>query len=187
MIRSGHFFYDLRELLGSPKLLLVILLVYFLWRGLSENPRVIPSPLIGKASPTFKLPLLNHPHERFTQRKFLGKVSLFNVWASWCVTCLAEHGFLMKLSENPQITLYGLNYKNDPKAAKQWLQDHGNPYANIAVDREGSTAINWGVYGTPETFLIDPKGVIRYKYVGPLNESVWTSEFMPRIKAMEES
>ena len=135
--------------------------------GLTLNPREIPSALIGKPVPAFRLPSLMGGAD-ITDAEFKGRVTVLNVFASWCLPCRAEHPALMALAGDGKARIVGLNFKDKPEAAKAWLKELGNPYARIAVDRAGRVAIEWGVYGVPETFLIDKLGRIRHKLVGPI-------------------
>jgi len=164
-----------------------IILTIFLWRGLTLNPRQLPSALLNKPVPQFNLPDLMAPNTRFTNQAFLDHISLLNVWATWCVTCHAEHPFLMDLAHTQTITIYGLDYKDDSAAATQWLAKYGNPYQAIAFDQAGKVAINWGVYGTPETFIIDSHGIIRYKVIGALTPTIWQEQIAPLIKHLQEN
>lgn len=143
-------------------------LVVFLGIGLTLNPREVPSPLIGKPAPAFDLPLLEKDG-RFSEQDFKGKVTLLNVWASWCFACRQEHEVVKYLGSRG-VRIVGLNYKDDPADAKAWLARLGNPYEVVAVDRDGRIAIDWGVYGAPESFLIDRDGIIRHKVIGPLTD-----------------
>ncbi len=167
-----------------PALVLIGLVALFA-RGLFLDPTVVPSPLIGKAAPSFSLPALAEGKPVFTQAEFQGKVSLLNVWGSWCVACRDEHPVLMQFAAEKVIPLYGLDYKDDRQAALDMLAKQGDPYAAIAYDQSGDTAINWGVYGAPETFLLDKQGVIRKKYIGPLTLELIRDDLMPRIQALE--
>lgn len=160
--------------------LLFGLLVIFLWRGLSLDPQELPSVQLGQSLPAFNLPVLGGAPQGFTPAQFQGKIALLNVWASWCAACVEEQAFLMKLAENGT-PIYGLNYKDEPRNALSWLDIWGNPYQLIGQDGKGKVAIDLGVYGAPETFLIDAKGVIRFRHVGLLDEKTWTQEFLPRI------
>ncbi len=162
-------------------LIIFIVIIGFLWHGLKVNPSIIPSPLISQPAPEFKLPQLFYPKEYISNDDFIGHVTLVNVWATWCNSCIEEHNFLLNISNIDDVRIVGLNYKDDVSLAKQWLQENGNPYDVVAVDASGNTAIDWGVYGTPETFLIDKKGVIRYKHIGPLNASIWEKTLRPII------
>jgi cytochrome c biogenesis protein CcmG/thiol:disulfide interchange protein DsbE len=166
-------------------LFILILLGFFLWRGLSINPQVLPSTLINHSAPAFNLPELQTPQNNLTTDIFHGHVSLLNVWATWCVVCADEQPILMEISQQYHIPIYGLDYKDERTAALQWLVRFGNPYEKIAVDINGTTAINWGVYGTPETFVIDQQGVIRYKVVGPITEDNWRQTVWPLIQKLD--
>lgn len=162
-----------------------VLMLIFLGIGLKLNPREIPSPLIGKPTPAFDLETLESPALRITPGLFKGQVSLVNVWASWCTSCRQEHPVLMALSQDRGIPIYGLNYKDKRETGLQWLRQHGNPYRKTAFDPEGRTGIDWGVYGVPETFVIDKKGIIRHKKTGPLTPAVVDRELMPLIQALQ--
>jgi cytochrome c biogenesis protein CcmG/thiol:disulfide interchange protein DsbE len=142
-------------------------LVGFLAVGLTLNPRLVPSPLIGKPAPEFELPLLMQ-EGTFSNKDLIGHVTLVNVWASWCFACRQEHETVKSLSRKG-VRIIGLNYKDKADDAKQWLARLGNPYQAIAADVDGRVAIDWGVYGAPETFLIDQQGIIRHKVIGPLS------------------
>ncbi len=165
--------------------ILFLLIMIVLWRGLGLHPSQVPSPLINKPAPTFRLPTLLGSPSYMIDKNFRGHVSLFNIWATWCVTCESEHDFLLILAKNKAVTLYGLNYKDDPVQAKNWLKKKGNPYKIIAVDLSGDTGINWGVYGTPETFIIDKKGIIRYKQIGAITPDVWENTLEPLVRKLQ--
>ncbi len=152
-----------------------------LWRGLFLNPKDLPSSQINQPMPTFSLPSLLNPQSSFSSKNILHNMVLVNVWASWCPACTEEQLFLLQLAHDGAI-IYGLNYKDKPDLAKQWLREWGNPYVDIGEDRAGSVALDFGVYGAPETFLIDKQGIIQYRYAGPLNQAVWQREFLPRMK-----
>lgn len=160
------------------------LLVFFFWRGLSLEPQKLPSAQLGKTLPDFKLPMLAENEKFLTHDAMKGKISLLNVFASWCSTCAEEQVFLMKLSREA-IPIYGLNYKDKSEDVSRWLSEWGNPFLAIGEDREGKVAIDLGVYGTPETFLIDKQGVIRHRHIGLLNEKVWKDDFLPRIQQLQ--
>jgi cytochrome c biogenesis protein CcmG/thiol:disulfide interchange protein DsbE len=151
----------------TPLFLFVILAV-FLAIGLKLNPKDIPSPLIGRPVPDFSLPLLHLPEKKLGSSNLKGRVWLLNVWASWCVSCRAEHPLLNQLAKKETVTIIGLNYKDDPENAKRWLKMLGNPYNASVMDQDGRIGIDFGVYGVPETFVIDKKGIIRHKHTGPL-------------------
>lgn len=153
--------------------------------GLGKDPTLVPSPLVGKAAPEFSLPRLDDPAQTLSHRDLLGKTSLVNVWGTWCAGCRQEHDTLLALARDSGIPIYGINWKDDPQLARQWLATLGNPYAAVGVDQDGRTAINWGVYGAPETFLIGPDGTVLYKHISPMSPEVWRQEFLPRIAASE--
>lgn len=167
-------------------LILFAFIVIILWRGLSLHPAKVPSPLINKPAPVFELPLLNYPDRVTTNKDFIGRITLLNVWASWCHACAAEHEFLVELGKKEYLSLYGLNYKDDPINASAWLHQLGNPYKIVALDRAGKVSIDWGVYGTPETFLIDKKGIIRYKQIGPMTPESWKQNFEPLVEKIRK-
>lgn len=161
------------------------LLAFFLWRGLSGDPTKLPSMRVGQPVPDFDLPQLEDAvHARFSSRDLRGQVAVLNVWASWCESCIQEQVFLLNLARQG-VPIYGLNYHDYPPAAIEWLHTWGNPYRAIGADTTGEATMNLGVYGTPETFLIDPQGVIRFRYAGALDEVVWQKEFLPRIQQMK--
>ncbi|NNF66345.1 MAG: DsbE family thiol:disulfide interchange protein [Gammaproteobacteria bacterium] len=161
---------------------LFAVLVLFFWTGLKLNPGEIPSPLIGKAVPAFDLPSLRDETQRISSEMLKGQPSLLNVWATWCAGCRQEHGFLLQLAQESGVPIYGLNYKDERSAALTWLGQLGDPYVANAFDEEGLVSIDWGVYGAPETFLIDADGIIRYKHIGPLTAEVWRTKLQPRIR-----
>jgi len=162
-----------------------LLLVILLGVGLTLDPREIPSPFIGKPAPDFSLPKLQQPDQTISTKDMLGQVWLFNVWATWCTACRAEHETLVDLSRTGEVPIIGLNYKDDGEMAKRWLQQLGNPYQLNAVDKEGRVAIDWGVYGAPETFLIDKKGIIRHKHIGPLYPQALKETIMPMVRKLQ--
>ncbi len=157
-------------------------LVGFLAVGLTLNPRLVPSPLIGKPAPEFELPLLLQDGT-FSKKDLIGHVTLVNVWASWCFACRQEHETVKRLSRNG-VRIIGLNYKDETDDAKNWLARLGNPYQAIAVDADGRIAIDWGVYGAPETFLIDREGIIRHKVIGPLSDKEKYDDLMEVMSAL---
>jgi cytochrome c biogenesis protein CcmG/thiol:disulfide interchange protein DsbE len=171
---------------GSIPLILFILIGGILWIGLKAHPELIPSPLINKPAPAFALPVLSFENKVATQKDFIGHVTLFNVWATWCSACAQEHSLLVSIAKDePDVVLYGLDYKDDVRAARQYLHDRGNPYKTVAVDKTGATAIDYGVYGTPETFVIDKKGIIRFKYIGSITDDVWEETLGPMVVKLE--
>jgi len=162
-----------------------IALAGLLYKGLSLDPKLVPSPLIDKPAPAFSLPGLQQPDTRISNADFKGQVTLFNVWATWCVACRQEHSVLMQLAQQG-VRIYGLNYKDERDSAKHWLQMYGNPYLANAFDADGRTGINWGVYGTPETFVVDKQGVIRHKVIGPLTTESVRHELLPLLKQLHK-
>ncbi len=161
------------------------LLVALLFVGLSLNPREVPSPLINKPAPTFTLPQLQEPGKNLSRQDLLGKVYLFNVWASWCVSCRDEQPVLTEFARSKQVELYGLNYKDQRADAQRWLQMFGNPYVASAFDADGRVGIDWGVYGVPETFIVDRNGVIRYKHIGPVTQNDLETKIMPVVRKLQ--
>jgi cytochrome c biogenesis protein CcmG, thiol:disulfide interchange protein DsbE len=162
-----------------------IVLVAFLWVGLSLKPREVPSPLIDKPAPAFALSRLDNPQQSVTPQDLRGQVWLLNVWASWCVACLDEHPVLVEFSKSGALPIYGLNYKDSPDAARAWLGKHGNPYTVSIVDADGRVGIDYGVYGVPETFLIDKDGVIRFKQIGPVTPEVLRDRILPLARRLQ--
>jgi cytochrome c biogenesis protein CcmG, thiol:disulfide interchange protein DsbE len=153
----------------------------FFYRGLSLNPTELPSPLVGKPAPAFSLPGLVDSSRTISAADLEGQISLLNVWGTWCVECRHEHAFLVELSQSG-VPIYGLNLKDDRAAALRWLATLGNPYVESAFDADGGVAIDWGVYGAPETFLIGRDGTVLHKHISVLTPDVWQREFLPRIR-----
>lgn len=166
-------------------LVIFVVLVGFLAVGLKRDPREVPSPLVGKAAPLFDLPQLEGS-ERFAPQKMLGQVWMLNVWASWCVACREEHPVLVALAKQNVMPIVGLNYKDQAPDATQWLQRHGNPYGLSAVDADGRVGIDYGVYGVPETYIIDKAGVIRFKQIGPVTREVLDAKILPLVKELRQ-
>lgn len=165
-------------------LVLFIVLAIFLALGLKLNPKDIPSPLIDKLAPAFSLPILAAPETKLSEKDLLGKVWLLNVWASWCVSCREEHPLLLELAKLNVVTIVGLNYKDEARAAGDWLERLGNPYQVSIMDVDGRTGIDYGVYGVPETFVIDKRGVIRYKHTGPVGAGDIEKLFIPLLQQL---
>lgn len=163
---------------------LFAVLVVFLSVGLSLDPREVPSPLVGKSAPAFSLPDLHNSQQNVSPEQYKGQVWLLNVWASWCVSCRAEHPVLNQLAEKFKLTIVGLNYKDQRGDGINWLMQRGNPYHANAYDLSGRVGIDWGVYGVPETFIIDKQGLIRYKHTGPVSWPDVNEKFMPLIKQL---
>ncbi len=159
-------------------LLLIVLIV-----GLVRAPEkdIIPSPLIGKSAPQFSLPSLDPGHGVVSSEQFKGHWTLLNVWGSWCYVCRVEHATLLMIHQQAQIPIIGIDWNDDEADARSWLEQLGNPFNEIGVDRDGRVAIDWGVYGAPESFLISPSGQVVYKQVGAMTPEVWQREFLSRI------
>jgi len=166
-------------------LALFALLVALLFRGLSLDPKLVPSPLVDKPIPAFTLTRLDDPAATISDADFKGKVSLLNVWATWCVSCRQEHEVLVRLAQTGQVDIYGLNYKDNRADAQRWLAQLGNPYIANAFDSDGRVGIDWGVYGAPETFIIDREGIIRHKHVGPITIEILNEEILPIVARLK--
>jgi cytochrome c biogenesis protein CcmG/thiol:disulfide interchange protein DsbE len=164
-----------------------VALVALLYVGLGLDPREVPSPLIGKPAPHFELPQLREATKTFSERDMLGKVWVLNVWASWCVSCREEHPVLLDLAASGTVPVYGLNYKDKREDGLAWLKGMGDPYKTSIFDFEGRVGIDYGVYGVPETYLIDKKGVIRYKRIGPLTPEIVKNTLLPLVKELERA
>ena len=164
-----------------------VVLVVFLWVGLSLNPREVPSPLVGQPAPTFTLPQLHEPGARLSTADMKGQVWLLNVWASWCVSCRVEHPLLVELAKANVVPLIGLNYKDRNELGKAWLAQNGDPYKLSIVDADGRVGIDWGVYGVPETFVVDKEGVIRYKHIGPVTALALQQTILPLVRKLQQS
>lgn len=166
-------------------LVIFLIVVGFLGVGLNLDPREVPSPLVGKPAPAFNLPRLDDPEKMISNKDMLGQVWLFNVWASWCGACRDEHHVLVALSRSGAVPLYGMNYKDTRHEAQQWLEQGGNPYIASAMDVDGRAGIDYGVYGVPETYVIDKAGVIAYKQIGPITEEVLHDKILPLVKRLQ--
>jgi len=166
-------------------LAIFLVLAGFLAKGLKLDPHEVPSPLIGKPAPAFSLPTLGDPAGKFSTGEMKGKVWLFNVWASWCVACREEHPLLMELARSGQVELYGMDYKDADADASAVLKQMGNPYRAVAVDADGRVGIDYGVYGVPETYVIDKAGIIRFKQIGPITPEVWNEKIQPLLQGLQ--
>ena len=164
-----------------------VVLAGFLFVGLGLNPREVPSPFIDKPAPAFQLSQLATPEQTFSPNQMQGQVWLLNVWASWCVACRIEHPLLVDLAKKRVVPIVGLNYKDKPDAALSWLGQLGNPYQLSATDTDGRVGIDYGVYGVPETFVIDKAGVIRFKQIGPITEDAWRNKILPLVQRLQQS
>jgi cytochrome c biogenesis protein CcmG/thiol:disulfide interchange protein DsbE len=165
-------------------LILLFGLVYFLGTGLSLDPKEVPSPLIGKPAPPFALTRLDNAQVVVRHEDMLGKVWMLNVWASWCVACREEHPVLVQFARKKLLPVYGLNYKDDRLAGLKWLNSFGNPYDASLFDQDGRVGIDFGVYGVPETFVIDKSGVVRFKQIGPLTPEVIRDRIEPLVRKL---
>jgi cytochrome c biogenesis protein CcmG/thiol:disulfide interchange protein DsbE len=161
-----------------------VALLVLLAIGLKLNPREVPSPLIGKPAPHFELPLLHEPDKRFSQKDMLGAVWVLNVWASWCPPCLQEHPVVTELAKS--VAVIGLNYKDAREDALPWLKRNGDPYKLTVFDAAGRIGIDYGVYGVPETFLIDKAGIVRYKQIGPLTVEALQQKILPLVRQLQQ-
>jgi cytochrome c biogenesis protein CcmG/thiol:disulfide interchange protein DsbE len=161
-----------------------VVLVGFLAVGLRLNPREVPSVLIDKPAAAFRVPQLDDPALTFAPEDMKGKVWLLNVWASWCVSCRQEHPLLVQLARGGEVPIIGLHYKDERAAALAWLRDWGNPYTLVAVDGNGRVGMDYGVYGVPETYLIDKEGIIRYKQIGPLTPKAIQDVILPKVREL---
>ena len=162
-------------------------LLIFLGIGLRLNPREVPSPFIGKPAPAFKLTQLHEPEKTIAPADMAGQVWMLNVWASWCVSCRVEHPVLMDFAKTNEIPVVGLNYKDGRDAGIKWLRDFGNPYLMSAWDNDGRVGIDYGVYGVPETFIIDKRGIIRMKHIGPVTPDALSTKILPLIKELKNA
>lgn len=162
-----------------------LVLSVFLAVGLNLNPREVPSPLIDKPAPPFRLAQLQDPRKTLDPGDLKGSVWILNVWASWCVACLQEHPLLVELARQNLVSIYGLNYKDGRDNALTWLGKHGNPYTLSAMDADGRVGIDYGVYGVPETYVIDKNGVIRFKQIGPVTPKVLKEKILPLIRQLQ--
>jgi cytochrome c biogenesis protein CcmG/thiol:disulfide interchange protein DsbE len=162
-----------------------VVLVVFLAIGLRLNPREVPSPLIDRPAPAFTLAQLHDPGRQLSASDLKGRVWLLNVWASWCVSCREEHPLLVELGKSGVVPIFGLNYKDRRDDALAWLARHGDPYAASLMDPEGKVGIDYGVYGVPETYVIDKAGVIRFKQIGPITPEVLTGKILPLVRQLQ--
>jgi cytochrome c biogenesis protein CcmG/thiol:disulfide interchange protein DsbE len=168
-------------------LVVFVALAAFLFVGLWRDPREVPSPLIGKPAPQFNLTQLAKPGDNLGTADMKGQVWLLNVWASWCVSCREEHPLLVELGKAKVVPLIGLNYKDEPAAGMKWLAQNGDPYTTSVVDRDGRVGIDFGVYGVPETFVIDKDGTIRYKQIGPITQEALEKKILPLVRELQKS
>jgi cytochrome c biogenesis protein CcmG, thiol:disulfide interchange protein DsbE len=151
--------------------------------GLTRDPSALPSTYIGESAPVFDLPTLKDPDRRVNNETLAGRMALVNVWATWCAGCRQEHAFLMELAASARIPIYGINWRDNRNDALRWLAQYGDPYEMSGFDADGRVGIDWGVYGAPETFLVDENGVVLHKHLGPLDLAAWQRDFEPRLAA----
>jgi cytochrome c biogenesis protein CcmG/thiol:disulfide interchange protein DsbE len=168
-------------------LALFVVLVGFLAVGLNRDPREVPSPLVGKPAPAFNLPQLAAPEKNFSPEQMKGQVWMLNVWASWCVSCRQEHPLLVQFAKAGIAPLIGLDYKDQREDGQRWLKQFGNPYDLSAFDADGRVGIDYGVYGVPETYIIDKAGVIRHKHIGPITPEALEKKIVPLIEQLKKS
>lgn len=168
-------------------LVVFVVLAGFLFVGLWRDPREVPSPLIGKPAPQFSLEQLHQPDTKLGTADMKGQVWLLNVWASWCVSCREEHPLLVELAKAKIVPIIGLDYKDQPGPGKRWLQQNGDPYTTSVVDADGRVGIDFGVYGVPETFVIDKSGTIRYKQIGPITPEALEKKILPLVRELQKS
>lgn len=167
---------------AAVPLAVLALLVVLFWRGLSLDPTEVPSPLIGRPAPTFDLESVTDPGRRVRLDDHLPGPLLVNVWGSWCVGCHEEHAMLMRIAESGSVPILGINWKDEREDALRFLERYGDPYVASARDYDGDVAIDWGVYGAPETFIVGGDGTVLYKHVGPITQDVWQQEMLPLIR-----
>lgn len=165
--------------------LLAVLLGLGVLRNSGKDTSAIPSPLVGKPAPAFSLPVLGEPERLVTNDDLRGEPYLLNVWGSWCPACRDEHPVITELAQSGRIKVVGYDYKDEPEDAQRWLQQFGNPYSLVIADYEGRAALDWGIYGAPETFLVDAQGVIRWKFVGPITPEVVQQQLLPVLETLE--
>lgn len=165
---------------------LFAVITLFLFKGLERNPRELPSALIDKPAPAFTLPLLGREEQKWSPSEFAGKVWLLNVWGSWCAACQVEHPVLENLARTGLAPVVGLAWKDRPEASVAWLRRFGDPYALVVSDIDGRAGVDWGVYGAPETFVVDKRGIIRFKHVGPITPELLQSRLLPLIRTLQE-
>lgn len=169
----------------SIPLAIFVVLIAFLWIGLGKDPREVPSPLIDKPAPSFTLPQIQGD-KRLSSSDLKGRVWLLNVWASWCVSCRVEHPLLLQLAKADLVPIYGLDYKDKPDDARAWLSQNGDPYTSSIIDQDGRVGIDYGVYGVPETFVIDRAGIVRYKQIGPLSVEALQDRILPLVRELQK-
>ena len=150
-----------------------------------KDTSAIPSPLIGKPAPAFSLPVLDEPSRLITNADLRGEPYLLNVWGSWCPACRDEHPVITELAQSGRLKVIGYDYKDEPEDARRWLQQYGNPYALVIVDQDGRAAFDWGIYGAPESFLVDAQGIVRWKFIGPMSDAVVREQLVPELEKLK--
>jgi cytochrome c biogenesis protein CcmG/thiol:disulfide interchange protein DsbE len=150
-----------------------------------KDTSAIPSPLIGKPAPAFSLPVLDEPSRLITNADLRGEPYLLNVWGSWCPACRDEHPVITELAQSGRLKVIGYDYKDEPEDARRWLQQYGNPYALVIVDQDGRAAFDWGIYGAPESFLVDAQGIVRWKFIGPMTDAVVREQLLPELEKLK--
>ena len=165
--------------------LLALLLGVGVLMNSGKDTSAIPSPLIGKPAPDFSLPVLGDPSRLVTHADLRGEPYLLNVWGSWCPACRDEHPVITKLAQSGRIKVIGYDYKDEPEDAQRWLEQFGNPYALVIADRDGRAAFDWGIYGAPESFLVDAQGIVRWKFIGPMTDEVVRDQLLPELEKLE--
>lgn len=170
---------------GLAPIFVFVGLVALLAFGLTRDPRLVPSPLVGKPAPEFTLPLLHAPEQQLRMADLRGRVTLLNVWATWCSACRLEHDMLVAITNSGTVPIYGLDYKDNRDDAKRWLDQLGNPYTAVGFDGDGRVAIDFGVYGAPETYVLGPDGLIAYKHIGPITPEVWERTLWPIVQQLQ--
>lgn len=176
----------MRRLAYIVPIVLFVVLVGFFMRGLSLDPTKVPSPLIDKPVPDFALPPLSAAKAGLAKADLTGRVTVVNFFSSWCIPCRAEHPILMELARQPGVTLVGVDYKDQPSEALAWLQRLGDPFSRIGADHDGRVSIDWGVYGVPESYVVDARGIIRHKQVGPFTEADVAKTLLPLLKELSK-
>ncbi len=160
----------------------VLILIPFFVLGLQNDPRALPSQFIDKPAPRFSLPTLKDPGRTISAANLVGQSTLVNIWATWCVGCRQEHQFLMELADTKELPIVGINWRDDRDSALRWLAQLGDPYEYSGADLDGRVGIDWGVYGAPESFLVNAEGIVVYRHAGPLDWTIWRREFEPRLQ-----
>ena len=175
----------MKSIIRFIPLILFVLLGILLYRGLFLNPQAMPSAMIGKPLPDFELSILKSTEQRVGREDLKGNIVLLNVWATWCIQCKYEHPYLLEIARDKRIKLYGLNFTDDRNAALHWLKEYQGPYVFSIFDEQGALGLDIGVFGAPETFVIDHTGIIRKRFAGAIDDKIWQNEFLPLINTIE--